>query len=178
MRDVNEVEKIVYDLLVELEVPFPEQAPRAIAETLLLYTKGYAKPKLKRIFPITFKAPRNAQIIKIDDIKFYTLCEHHMLPFFGTVSIRYVPDKKIIGLSKPKRLIYHLSHRFQIQERFTEEILDELWKIIKPVALSVKVTARHLCAEMREARAEGELVTTVTKKFKNALAKEIWEVRI
>jgi len=178
MRDEKKVVALVKKLLDELGAPYPKHSPTAIARTLLDYTKGYAEPQLKVILPLTFEAPRAAQIIEIADIRFYTLCEHHLLPFLGFVTVRYVPDERIIGLSKPKRLIHHLSHRLQIQERFTQDILDYLWELVEPIAMSVEVRARHLCAEMRGARAENEWVTTLTKKFKNTASKEVWEGRI
>lgn len=83
------------------------------------------------------------------NITFYSICEHHLLPFFGTATVAYIPDKKIIGLSKLARTVDHFSRRLQNQERITTQIADFLQKELSPKGVGVVLTARHLCMEMR-----------------------------
>lgn len=83
------------------------------------------------------------------NITFYSICEHHLLPFFGTATVAYIPDKKIIGLSKLARTVDHFSRRLQNQERITTQVADFLQKELSPKGVGVVLTARHLCMEMR-----------------------------
>ena len=93
------------------------------------------------------------------DIPFYTFCEHHVLPFFGTVTVGYLPEDRIIGLSKIARVVEYFAHRLNTQEYFTKNIADYLNKMLKPKGIGVIVKARHLCKEMRGVRSSGEMRT-------------------
>ena len=93
------------------------------------------------------------------DIPFYSLCEHHILPFFGTVKIGYIPDKKIIGLSKLARIVEHFSRRLNTQEYFADNIANYIETKLQPIGVAVVVKGRHLCKEMRGAKKQGEMVT-------------------
>jgi GTP cyclohydrolase I len=88
-------------------------------------------------------------LVVVSDINFYSLCEHHMIPFFGTVNIGYLPDKKIIGLSKFARLVDIYARRLQTQENMTKQIADAIEKYLKPRGLIVDINAQHLCMAMR-----------------------------
>jgi len=99
------------------------------------------------------------QMISDKGIKYYTLCEHHLLPFFGEVKIAYIPDKHIIGLSKLARIVEYFSKRLNTQEYFTNNIANYLEDKLKPRGLGVLVTGRHLCKEMRGVKKEGIMTT-------------------
>jgi len=107
-----------------------------------------------------FEANGYDEMIVDNRIKFYSLCEHHLLPFFGEVAIGYVPDKKIIGLSKFSRVVEFYSRRLQMQERLTENIAQFLNDAIQPLGVGVIVQARHLCREMRGAKNSGSMITS------------------
>ena len=118
----------------------------------------------------TFDAKGYDQMIVERDVKYYTFCEHHLLPFFGTVSIGYIPSAKIIGLSKLPRTIDHYSKRLNTQEYFTNNIAYFLNDILKPKGLGVVVKGRHLCQEMRGIKTRGEMITSSLKgNFQNDL---------
>jgi len=95
------------------------------------------------------------EMVVVKDIAFYSLCEHHMLPFFGSVHVGYLPKGKVIGLSKIPRLVEVFSHRLQIQEQLTREIAEALNVTLAPKGVGVVVEARHLCMEMRGVEAPG-----------------------
>jgi len=91
---------------------------------------------------------------------FYSQCEHHMLPFFGTFHFAYIPNKKIIGLSKISRLVDFYSAKLQVQERLVKEVIDELEKELDPLGIGITMTGRHMCKEMRGAKKNGGEMTT------------------
>jgi GTP cyclohydrolase IA len=91
----------------------------------------------------------NDQMVVVRDIEFYSLCEHHMLPFFGRAHVAYIPDGKVVGLSKIPRVVNVFARRLQIQERMTEQIADAIMQTVKPQGVGVVVSARHMCMEMR-----------------------------
>ncbi len=101
--------------------------------------------------------------IRVAGLAFYSVCEHHLLPFFGTADIRYTPGKKILGLSKFPVVVNVYARRLQVQERLTAQIADALAALLKPRKLEVTLTARHLCLEMRGQRQSGELITTAAR---------------
>ena len=109
----------------------------------------------------TFDAEGYNQTLQQSSIQFYSLCEHHILPFFGTVQISYTPNKRIIGLSKLSRCVQWHARRLQTQERLTQQIGEALAKALEPRSLEVTITGRHLCMEMRGARSQGVATTTV-----------------
>lgn len=103
------------------------------------------------------------QMITESGIEYYTFCEHHFLPFFGEVTISYLPNKKIIGLSKLNRIVDYFSRRLNTQEYFTENIANYLMDKLKPLGAGVMVTGRHLCKEMRGVKQKGIMKTTSLK---------------
>ncbi len=103
------------------------------------------------------------QMIVDKGIKFYTFCEHHVLPFFGEVTVGYIPDKKIIGLSKIARIVDFFSKRLNTQEYFTQNIADYITKKLNPLGVGVKVQALHLCKAMRGIKADGKMITSSLK---------------
>lgn len=108
----------------------------------------------------TFDAEGMDQMIVQNDIQFYSLCEHHMVPFFGKVAVAYIPNGKIVGLSKLARCVHHFARRLQNQERMTQQIANQLNEVLAPAGAAVLVRARHLCQEMRGVRAVGSVTTT------------------
>ena len=108
----------------------------------------------------TFENEGNDEMIVVKNIPFYSLCEHHTLPFFGTACIGYLPDKKLAGLSKLARVVYQFSHRLQNQERLTNQISTKLNILLKPFGVATILTAQHLCMEMRGVNKPGAVTTT------------------
>ena len=122
----------------------------------------------------SFKTEKYDEMIIVKDIPFYSLCEHHILPFFGKAHVAYIPDKKIVGLSKLARLVRKYAHRLQIQERIGKQVCDELIKEIKPKGVMVVLEAEHLCMSMRGIKAPGHKTVTseVRGVFKTGKSRE------
>ena len=110
-----------------------------------------------------FDSKGYSQMITDKGIKYYTFCEHHILPFFGDVKISYIPSKKIIGLSKLSRIVEYFSKRLNTQEYLTENIANYLMEKLDPLGVGVEVTGRHLCKEMRGCKQTGIMSTTALK---------------
>ena len=99
-------------------------------------------------------------MVLVRDISFYSMCEHHLVPFFGKVHVAYLPNKKIVGISKIAKLVDVFSKRLQVQERLTHEVAETLMKALNPVGVAVVVSARHLCMEMRGIEKVGSEIVT------------------
>jgi GTP cyclohydrolase I len=145
-------EDLVQEMLVRLgEDPQREglqQTPERVRKSLQFLTRGYtedAEALLKgALFSVTYD-----EMVIVKDVEMFSLCEHHMLPFFGKVHVAYIPNGKVIGLSKVSRLIELFSRRLQIQERLTTQIAEAIQKVIEPQGVGVVIEARHLCMMMR-----------------------------
>jgi len=145
-------EELARELLVRLgEDPTREglvRTPNRMRRTYEFLTKGYKEdPEAllkKALFTVTYD-----EMVIVKDIEMFSLCEHHMLPFFGKVHVAYIPKGKVIGLSKIPRLIEIFSRRLQIQERLTTQIAETIQKAIQPQGVGVVIEARHLCMMMR-----------------------------
>ncbi len=124
--------------------------------------------------PTVFDANGYDQMILEKGITFYTFCEHHMIPFFGTVDIGYIPDKKIIGISKLPRTVEYFSKMLNTQEYFTNNIAEYLNEKLKPKGIGVVVKGRHLCQEMRGVKKKGQMITSCLKgqMLNNPIARE------
>lgn len=122
--------------------------PQRAAKALYYATRGYRQDIDEVIHGAMFQSP-GSNIVTVKNIEFYSICEHHLLPFFGTVSIAYIPDRRIIGLSKVARIVDMFARRFQVQERFTTQLCDALTDKLGAKGVLVKSTARHLCMQMR-----------------------------
>ncbi len=109
-------------------------------------------------------------MVIVKDIPIYSLCEHHMLPFFGTIHIGYIPSKKVIGLSKISKIAQKYSRRLQIQERIGKQIADEIEVALKPKGIMVVIETEHLCMSMRGVRTPGS--TTITSEVRGAFRDE------
>ena len=112
---------------------------------------------------VTFEHGHDEMVV-VRDIHFHSLCEHHLLPFFGTVSVGYLPHDRIVGLSKLARVVEHLARRLQVQERLASQIADAIERVLDTGGVAVMVEAEHLCMTMRGVRKPGSrMVTTVTR---------------
>ncbi|OGS15022.1 MAG: GTP cyclohydrolase I FolE [Elusimicrobia bacterium RIFOXYA2_FULL_58_8] len=133
----------------------PARAARALREI----TSGY-NADLDKVFNGAFFRVKCREMVIVKDIAFYSLCEHHLLPFFGKAHIAYIPDGRIIGLSKIPRLVEAFSRRLQVQEQLTQQIADALYKKLKPRGVGVVLEARHLCMNMRGVKNETSSAVT------------------
>ncbi len=124
------------------------QTPHRVAKALRWLTSGYARDVSDAIGEGIFEEPHGAMVL-VRDIEFYSLCEHHMLPFFGRVHVAYIPDGRIIGLSKLARVVEVVARRLQVQERLTDQVADSLWEALRPKGVAVAVESSHLCMMMR-----------------------------
>src|SRR6267154_3399230 len=143
---------LVHEILVRLgEDPQRDgllKTPERVQKALEYLTKGYHEDPDKILQGALFDVTYDEMVI-VKDIEMFSLCEHHMLPFFGKVHVAYIPNGKVIGLSKIPRLIETFSRRLQIQERLTTQIAETIQKVIQPQGVGVVIEARHLCMMMR-----------------------------
>jgi GTP cyclohydrolase IA len=143
---------LVRRMLVEIgEDPAREglrRTPERFEKALRFLTSGYAQEPEKILNGAVFSVCYDEMVV-VKDIELYSLCEHHLLPFFGKCHVAYIPDKKVVGLSKIARLVNMYARRLQIQERLTSQIAESIQEILKPQGVGVIVEARHLCMVMR-----------------------------
>ena len=125
-----------------------EKTPMRVAKSLEFLTSGYHEDPREVLNQALFTTS-NDEMVLVRDIEFYSLCEHHMLPIIGRVHVAYIPDGKVVGLSKIPRIVNIFARRLQIQEQLTEQIADAISEVIKPKGVAVVVHARHMCMEMR-----------------------------
>ena len=122
--------------------------PKRVAKSWIELTSGYKEDVDKLINRALFNVRYNEMVL-VKDINFYSMCEHHMLPFFGTAAVAYIPNDKVIGLSKIPRLVGVYARRLQVQENMTRQIAETLREKLNPKGVAVVLRARHLCMEMR-----------------------------
>ncbi len=137
------------------------RTPRRAAESMAFLTSGYETDPAKVLNEALFEATSDEMVI-VKDIDFYSLCEHHLLPFFGKCHIAYLPRKKVIGLSKLPRLVDVFARRLQIQERMTFEIAQVVKKLINAQGVGVVIEAQHLCMMMRGVQKQNSYAVTST----------------
>jgi GTP cyclohydrolase I len=157
------VAELVKQLLVELgEDPGREglrRTPRRVAESLEFLTGGYRSSARKIINQAVFQSHANNMII-VRDIEVYSLCEHHMLPFYGRCHVGYISEKRVLGVSKLARLVDHFARRLQIQERLTAQIAKEVRASVNAEGVGVVMECRHLCMMMRGVGKQNSVMTT------------------
>ncbi len=124
------------------------KTPSRVAKSLKFLTEGYHQDP-KEILNQALFTSSNDEMVLVRDIEFYSMCEHHILPIIGRVHVAYIPDGKVVGLSKIPRIVNVYARRLQIQEQMTEQIADAIVDTIKPKGVAVVVHARHMCMEMR-----------------------------
>ncbi len=125
-----------------------KDTPRRYAKAMEFLTSGYDKEIDEIVGKALFKE-ESSEIVVVRDIEVFSMCEHHLLPFFGKAHVAYIPDGKIIGLSKIPRIIDVFARRLQVQERLTTQISEELMRVLKPLGVAVIIEAVHLCMMMR-----------------------------
>ena len=157
------MEKLIHQMLVELgEDPTREglqRTPRRVDEALRFLTRGYDQDIDAEINGAVF-ASENREMVIVRDIDFYSMCEHHLLPFFGRAHVAYIPDGKIIGLSKLARIVDVYARRLQVQENLTTQIARCLQTHLQPKGVAVVVRAQHLCMMMRGVQKQNSLTVT------------------
>ena len=136
-----------------------EKTPMRAAKAMKFLTKGYEEDPKQILQSAMFSEDYNEMVI-VKDIELYSLCEHHMLPFFGKAHIAYIPDGKIVGLSKIPRVVDVFSRRLQVQERLTEQVLDCINETLEPVGVGVVIEASHMCMMMRGVQKQNSTTTT------------------
>ncbi|MEA3417824.1 MAG: GTP cyclohydrolase I FolE [Campylobacterota bacterium] len=124
------------------------KTPKRVAKALKFLTEGYNQDP-KEILNQALFSSTNDEMVVVRDIEFYSMCEHHMLPIIGRAHVAYIPDGKVVGLSKIPRIVNVFARRLQIQEQMTEQIADAISETIKPKGVAVVIHARHMCMEMR-----------------------------
>lgn len=136
-----------------------QKTPARAAKAMLALTSGYEMDPEAVLNSAKFKEPYDQMVI-VKDINFYSLCEHHMLPFYGKAHVAYIPNGFITGLSKVARVVDIFSHRLQVQERMTMQIKDCIQKALNPLGVMVVLEARHMCMQMRGVEKDNSVTTT------------------
>jgi len=144
------------------EVPSREgllKTPERVAKALLYLTQGYDLDATEILNSAMFKEDYSQMVI-VKDIEVYSMCEHHMLPFFGKAHIAYIPNGYVVGLSKIPRVVDVFARRLQVQERLTNEIRDSIQDTLNPLGVGVVIECRHLCMSMRGVQKQNSVTTT------------------
>jgi len=145
------------------------QTPERVAKAIQFLTKGYGENGAEILKSALFEE-KYSEMVLVKDIELYSLCEHHMLPFIGKVHIAYIPDGKIVGLSKIPRIVDVFARRLQVQERLTDDILHCIQDTLNPLGVAVVIEAMHLCMMMRGVQKQNSVTTTsaFTGEFRKA----------
>lgn len=166
------MKELIKNLLIKIgEDPKREgllKTPERVEKSYKYLTSGYHENIDEIVNGAFFKSEDNEMIV-INNIEFYSLCEHHMLPFYGKCHIAYIPNKTILGLSKFSRITDHFARRLQIQERLTTQIAEYVEKILQPMGVGVVIESSHLCMMMRGVQKQNSFATTsaLRGKFKS-----------
>jgi len=168
-RDVQMVRQLLRLIGEDPDREGLQETPLRFLKAMAEYTRGYReKPEdVLKVFEDGGEGVDEMVIVR--DIPVYSLCEHHLAPFFGKAYVGYVPDKKILGLSKISRLVEVYSRRLQVQERLTNQIADALAKHLQPLGVAVVIECRHLCMESRGVKHAGS--STVTSALRGSIKK-------
>lgn len=162
-KSKESIEKAVRSILSSIgEDPDREglqKTPHRVSEAYAFLTKGYTEDPEALLTKAIFHEKHDEMIV-VKDISLYSLCEHHLLPFFGRAHVAYIPDQRIVGLSKIARLVEVFARRLQVQERMTQQIADLLQKTLKPKGTAVVIEAEHLCMQMRGVQKRGATMVT------------------
>lgn len=149
------------------------KTPMRVAKAMQVLTRGYTMDAHKVLTDALFEEKYNQMVI-VKDIDFFSMCEHHMLPFYGKAHVAYIPNGYITGLSKIARVVDIFSHRLQVQERLTQQIKDCIQDTLKPMGVMVVVEAKHMCMQMRGVEKQNAITTTsdFTGAFNQAKTRE------
>jgi GTP cyclohydrolase I len=162
-KEQRALERIITELLSQIgEDPSREgllKTPDRVAKMYEFLTKGYHEDADAVLTKAVF-TERYSEMVIVRDIDFFSLCEHHLVPFYGKCHIAYIPNGKIIGLSKMPRVVEVFARRLQVQERLTQQIADTIFSRLKPLGVGVVMEARHLCMMMRGVEQHDSVATT------------------
>lgn len=146
-----------------------QKTPERVAKAMQYLTHGYELNPAEIIKSAMFTEDHNQMVI-VKDIEVYSMCEHHMLPFFGKAHVAYIPNGKIVGLSKIPRVVDAFARRLQVQERLTDQIKDCIEDTLKPLGVAVVIEAQHMCMQMRGIQKQNSVTTT--SSFTGAFEKD------
>ncbi len=162
-KNISNIEKLIKELLIEIgENPSRsglERTPERVAKAWEFLAKGYEQNVEKIINNAIFEEDYDEMVV-VKDIDFFSLCEHHLLPFFGRAHIGYIPQGKIIGLSKIPRIVEMYGRRLQVQERMTQEIAKTIMNAVEPEGVAVVLEGQHMCMQMRGVEKRNSYATT------------------
>ncbi|OGV34340.1 MAG: GTP cyclohydrolase I FolE [Lentisphaerae bacterium GWF2_45_14] len=161
---MSKIENIIRELLIELgedpEREGLEKTPHRVAKSFEFLTKGYRQNHEEVINGAFFEETDRNDMIIVKDIEFYSLCEHHMLPFFGRCHIGYIPTGKVFGVSKLARIVDMFSRRLQLQERLSRQIAETILNSVNPEGVGVVMEAQHMCMTMRGVEKQNSRMVT------------------
>ena len=165
----NHFEDILFKLGENPQREGLEKTPSRVAKAFQFLTHGYDLDPAEILESALFHEAYDEMVI-VKDIEVYSLCEHHMLPFFGKAHIAYIPNGKIVGLSKVPRVVDAFARRLQVQERLTTEIRDCIQEVLQPKGVAVVIEASHMCMQMRGVQKQNS--TTTSSSFTGAFEKD------
>jgi GTP cyclohydrolase IA len=161
--DKDRTKNLINELLIQIgEDPNREgllTTPKRVAEAYEFLTKGY-KQDIEEVINDAIFTEKYDEMVLVKNIDFYSMCEHHMLPFYGKVHVAYIPNGKIVGLSKIPRIVDVFARRLQVQERMTQQIADTLHKYLQPIGVAVVSEAYHMCMMMRGVEKQNSSATS------------------
>jgi len=167
------IEPLIAGLLKEIgEDPGRDglaRTPERVAKAMRFFTQGYEQEPLEILNDALFDVTYDEMVI-VKDIDFYSLCEHHLLPFFGRVHVAYIPNGKVVGLSKIPRLVEMFARRLQVQERLTTQIAETLEQVLRPKGAAVVVESIHLCMMMRGVQSQN--ASAITSSIRGEFEKD------
>lgn len=153
------VKGILSSLGEDMEREGLAETPRRVAKALEFFTKGNREDIAEVLNGAVF-SEKYSEMVVVKDIDFFSMCEHHLLPFFGRAHVAYIPSGKILGLSKIPRIVEVFSRRLQVQERMTQQIADTIYSSLNPEGVGVVIEARHMCMMMRGVEKQNSVATT------------------
>ena len=163
MKDLEKLKEITKILLKEIGEDSNREGliktPDRVAKSWEFFSRGY-RANVHGIVNGAIFEEDCSEMIVVRDIEFFSVCEHHLIPFFGRCNVGYIPNKKIIGLSKIPRIVDMFSQRLQVQERLTNQIAETIEEILDPVGVGIVMEGRHLCMQMRGVEKQNSFATT------------------
>ncbi len=174
MEEIKKIEQLTKELLSEIGENVDREGllktPKRVAKAWEFFSKGYTQNINEIINDAIFSEEADDMVI-VRDVEFFSLCEHHLLPFFGKAHVGYIPNGKVIGLSKIPRIIDMYARRLQVQERLTHQIADSIKDVLEPKGVAVVMEGRHMCMQMRGVEKQNSFASTSAMfgKFKNSV---------